>query len=188
MNTQSVPHTVNRLVIDVDQPYERFRDRYEEAVPRMSAERIQELVARRASWEEVTADAAVSAPHQFFLYWSLDVAPLMGLAGHGHRCTEYLMGNHTVAERMFRHDPAIMLYAPLRTAIYVNSQQQTCFAIDQPSTRFASFENPAISAVGVELDGKVAALLEALDVPVPEALNHGGPTVRVGDGPATPVR
>lgn len=166
---QSRPHLVNRLVIDAGQPYEQFRERYENAVPRMSAERIQELVARRASWDEVVADAA-AAPHGFFLYWRVDLAPLMGLAGHTHRCVEYLMGNHTIAERMFRHDPAIALYAPLRTAILVDADGHTRFVIDQPSTCFSSFDTPEITGVGLELDGKVAALLRALDVEAPEAL------------------
>ncbi|MDT5348412.1 MAG: hypothetical protein QOH91_1699 [Mycobacterium sp.] len=33
------------------------------------------------------------------------------------KATEYLMGNHTIAECIFRHDPAVMLHAPLRTVV-----------------------------------------------------------------------
>jgi uncharacterized protein (DUF302 family) len=80
------------------------------------------------------------------------------------------MGNHTIAERMYRHDPAVMLYAPLRTTIHQDRQGVTRFSIDQPSTRFASFDVPDIAAVGLELDHKVAGLLQVLDVPVPPAL------------------
>jgi len=69
---------------------------------------------------------------------------------------------------MYRYDPAVMLYAPLRTAIYVDAGGTTRFAIDQPSTRFASFGVPAIAEVGVELDRKLAALLEFLGAPVPD--------------------
>jgi hypothetical protein len=29
----------------------------------------------------------------------------------------YLMGNHAIVEQMFRHDPRVLLYAPLRTVI-----------------------------------------------------------------------
>lgn len=36
---------------------------------------------------------------------------------HDRRCTTYLMGNHIVAERMYRHDSGVMLYAPLRVTI-----------------------------------------------------------------------
>jgi uncharacterized protein (DUF302 family) len=80
------------------------------------------------------------------------------------------MGNHTIAERMYRHDPGIILYAPLRTAIHEDADGTAWFSVDQPSTRFASFGDPAITTVGLELDHKLAALLEHLGAPVPPAL------------------
>jgi hypothetical protein len=76
------------------------------------------------------------------------------------------MGNHTLAERMYRHDPSVMLYAPLRTAIFVDAEGRTRFAIDDPATVFASFGSSPISEVGTELSRKLADLLDALDVPV----------------------
>lgn len=42
----------------------------------------------------------------------------MSLAGHTRRCTNYLMGNHLIAETMYRHEPSVALYVPLRCAIY----------------------------------------------------------------------
>jgi hypothetical protein len=94
----------------------------------------------------------------------------MRLAGDSPNCSSYLMGNHTIAERMYRHDPAIMLYAPLRAAIYEDADGTTWFSVDQPSTRFGSFGDPAITSVGFELDRKLAALLEHLGAPIPAAL------------------
>jgi hypothetical protein len=44
------------------------------------------------------------------------------------------------------------------------------FTIDQPSAQFGSFGIPEVDEVGLELDHKVAALLEALSVPVPDVL------------------
>ena len=48
----------------------------------------------------------------------------------------------------------------------------TWFTVDQPSTRFSSFDTPQIRAVGIELDRKLAALLAVLDAPVPTALTE----------------
>jgi uncharacterized protein (DUF302 family) len=96
----------------------------------------------------------------------------MRLAGDSPRCMSYLMGNHTIAERMYRHDQGIMLYAPLRTAIHEDAGGTTWFSFDQPSTRFGSFGDPAITEVGLELDHKLAALLEQLGAPVPPALTE----------------
>ncbi|MEV0127290.1 hypothetical protein AB0H83_02300 [Dactylosporangium sp. NPDC050688] len=44
------------------------------------------------------------------------------------------------------------------------------FATEQPSLHFASLGVPEIAAVGVELDRKLAALLDVLHLPVPAYL------------------
>ncbi|WP_198946386.1 hypothetical protein [Pseudofrankia asymbiotica] len=222
----------------VDEPFDRFRARFEHAVPRFDADRFAELARVDASWDEVRRVAAENAPHEFMIYWSLDASPLMRLAGGTRRCVEYLMGNHVIAERMYRHDPAALLYAPLRLAIYegppgkqaatdshdegarpvaaraetagaetaevetagaetaevetagvetagtrtagtviararasaFSPEPATCLTIDQPSARFAGLGNPDITQVGLELDRKLADLLDHLHAPVPEAI------------------
>lgn len=170
MKISSLTHQVTRLAFDAGQPYQQFRTRYETAVPTLDPQRLAAFAGRRAAWPEVVADADASATHGFFLYWRSDLTPLMSLAGDTRPCTAYLMGNHTIAERMYRHDPSVMLYAPLRTVIYIDADDRTRFAVDQPSTVFASFGHPVIAQVGIELDQKLASLLEALDIPARQAL------------------
>ena len=165
-----VPHTVNRLVVEVAGSFDEFRARFEEAVPQIDPSAIPEFVDRRAPWHEVVAAAAEAAPHGFLIYWTAAATELMALAGDRGSCVSYLMGNHTIAERMYRHDPAVMLYAPLRAAIYADLDGRVRFSIDQPSTVFDSFGTPEITEVGYELDKKLAALLTTLDVPVPNVL------------------
>jgi hypothetical protein len=164
-NVVSVRHEVVSWSIDTGASFEDFRERYEAAVPEVDFERMAELRAQRASWSTVLAAAAQDAPHGFMRFWGTDVGSLMQLAGDPGACVSYLMGNHTIAERMYRHDAAVMLYAPLRTTVHVDREGSTRFSIDQPSTRFASFDVPEIAAVGFELDRKVEALLRVLDVP-----------------------
>jgi hypothetical protein len=162
---------MRRLVIAVGAGFTDFRERYEESVPRLDAERLVALVRGRADWGRILRAAAENAPHHFIRYWTFDAGPLMRLAGDSALCSSYLMGNHTIAERMYRHDPAVMLYAPLRAVIHEDAEGTTWFSIDQPSKLFAAFGDPRISAVGLELDHKVAALLEHLGVPPPPALS-----------------
>jgi uncharacterized protein (DUF302 family) len=162
----SVPHEVNRLSIPAEAPFDDFRARYEAAVPRFDPAAYQAL----ASWDDVLRATAEHAPHGFLLYGVVDAGATMRVAGHESRCVTYLMGNHTLAERMYRHNPAVMLYAPLRTAIHEDGAGTTWFSVDQPSTRFDSFGDPTIAVVGAELDAKLARLLEHLGVPVPVAL------------------
>jgi hypothetical protein len=165
-------HEVHRLAIAVGSDFEDFRDRYEQSVPSLDSERHAALVRESAGWDAILRTAAENAPHHFIRYWTSDIGALMRLAGDSAHCSSYLMGNHTIAERMYRHDPGVMLYAPLRTAIHQDADGTTWFSVDQPSTRFASFGDPAITDIGLELDHKLAALLEHLGAPVPPALRQ----------------
>jgi Domain of unknown function DUF302 len=167
--TSDETYAVKRLNVEVAGVRE-FQRLYEEAVPANPLEEIVALAQRGASWAEVLDAHAEWAPHGFLIYFRNDVHPVMQLAGDQNDCIAYLMGNVTIAEQMFRHDPRAMLYAPLHTVIWEDANERAWFTADQPSTQFASFGVPAVSAVGVELDRKLAALLEALGVEVPSAL------------------
>jgi hypothetical protein len=163
-------HEVHRLTIDAGAPFDDFRARYEQAVPAVDTPLYERLKKDNADWPAVLRATAENAPHDFMIYWTYDSTSIMRLAGERWRCVQYLMGNHTIAQRMFHHDPAVMLYAPLRTMIYQDPRGTTRFAVDQPSAQFAGFDNPEIAAVGIELDRKLAALLDHLGAPVPEQL------------------
>jgi uncharacterized protein (DUF302 family) len=149
-----------------------FQARYEAAVPDVPLAAVSDLVSRGAPWSEMLDLIERSAPHGFLIYFRNDVHPVMSLAGDRADCVAYLMGNHTIAERMFRHDPRAMMYAPLHTVIWENRDGDAWFTVDQPSKQFASFDIPEIAQVGIELDHKLAALLDSLAVPVPSELTE----------------
>ena len=163
---EAVPDRVTRLVFDVDASFDDFKSRYEQAVPAFSPDKITGL----ADWNAVVARTAELAPHGFLLYGKVDAAPVMKLNGHPQRAVSYLMGNHVVAETMYGKDPGVMLYAPLRTLIYEGLDGKVHFSIDQPSSRFSSFDNDDIAATGKRLDQKLAELLAHLGLPVPGQL------------------
>jgi hypothetical protein len=169
---ETISHQVDRLTIQIDDSFDGFRNRYERAVPEFHRERFDSFIKEGVDWQTVLEATAENAPHDFILYWSHDFTSLMSLAGDRGRCVEYLMGNHTIAQKMYRYNPAILLYAPLRTAIVEDAGGVTRFTVDQPSTRFGSFGIPQITEVGIELDRKLATLLAFLDAPVPAALTE----------------
>lgn len=162
--------TVRRLNVPVAD-VRGFQRSYETAVPELPADQVGELLRRRAPWSEMEALIDASAPHGFLLYSKNDAHPLMQAAGDDADCLWYLMGNHVLAERMFRHDPRALLYAPLRTVIWEDPSGGAWFTVDQPSTQFASLGVAAISDVAAELDEKLALLLRALHLDVPHALD-----------------
>jgi hypothetical protein len=163
-------YQAHRLRVFVDLPFSEFRQRYEAAVPALDEQALAALVGRRVGWPEMTSFVDASAPHGFLRYWSTNAGPLMSLAGDQGECATYLMGNHIIAERMYRYDKAALMYAPLRPLISSHGTGRTEFTIERPSAVFSSFGDDRIAQVGVELDRKVASLLAYLDAPVPPAL------------------
>ncbi|GAB3873494.1 DUF302 domain-containing protein [Dactylosporangium cerinum] len=170
--SHAVDWAARRLVVEAEGPFEDVVARYEDAVPEYPAARIEQLVADNAGWQAVCDLTDAVASHGFLIYWKIAADSLMRAAGDTSRCAAYLMGNHTIAERMFRHDPTAMLYAPLRTVISQEPDGPVLFSADQPSLQFGSLGRPEITAVGIELDHKLGALLAALRLPVPPCLNQ----------------
>jgi hypothetical protein len=167
MTASTETRSVRRLTIDIDAPYDDFRARYEAAAPAYDlAARLPQL----ADWDAATKDVEEAAPYGFLRYGTIDASPVFTVAGHKARSMIYLMGNHLIAETMYRHNPGIMLYAPLRLALYEDLDGGVHLSIDQPSDQFSSFGDSDISATGRLLDEKLAALLDALGVTVPDSL------------------
>lgn len=165
-HVSTVEHLSRRLSVVIPGTYDEVRSRFERLVP------IVDYAAFAAAhtWNEAVMAAEDSAPHGFMRYYRGDIgAALSGSPSTG-RATEYLMGNHVIAERMFRHDPSVMLHAPLRTVIHIDQAGATRLVLDQPSLLFASFGRDEITTVGMYLDDLVARLIDMLGGEVPAAL------------------
>jgi hypothetical protein len=168
--TGRVIYTSARLTIDIHEKFEESRSRFEEAVPELPLEQVASFVRRNGAWSEMLELVKGWAPLGFLIYSSNFVDPVMHLAGDSGSCVTYMMGNHTIAERMFRFDPSVMLYAPLRVALWTTSDEMSHFTFDLPSDLFGSFSQPEIRSVGFELNGKIVRLLEHLRWDVPSEL------------------
>lgn len=165
--TSGSVHTARRLVVALPDGYDAARHRFETLVPEADVGRFYQM----ASWPAAIELAEINAPHGFMVYQRLDVAALMAGSSSFWKATQYLIGNHTIVERMFRHDPAVMLHAPLRLLIYADQDGATRVAVDQPSSLFDSFGHPEISAVGEELDALLLSLLHQLGAVIPADLD-----------------
>ena len=169
MELEDSDHECRR--IDVALPGVReFQIAFEQAVPDLPAMELSALVAAGAPWSQMVELVEKRAPYGFLVYYRSDVHRLLKAAGDAADCILYLMGNHTIAERMFRHDPRVMLYAPMQAVMWEDQAGKAWFTVDLPSAQLASFDVPEIAAVGRELDRKLAALLDALNLEVPTVL------------------
>jgi hypothetical protein len=169
-------YVVTRVSIPTGMALSEFRPRFEDAVPPLPLVEVRELVRRRSPWGEMEDLVERAAPWGFLTYWTNDVDQLVRLAGDSDSAVAYLMGNHIIMERMFRFEPAVVMYAPLHAAIWSRrSDGQAFFTIDKPSDQFGSFADPRITAVGYELDAKLGALLRHLGLKVPDTLGKEVP-------------
>jgi hypothetical protein len=180
MNTEAraTPHAMARLDIPTAMSFDGFRRAFEAAAPVFDVAGVEQLIAGGGEWQDIQAAAERNAPNGLMVYAVIDIGRVMAAAGHATKCVEYLLGNHVVAERMFRHDPATALYAPLRVIVTSDADDQAVFTIDRPGSVFAGWGQTEITAVGTELDHKVARLLQVITGRAPAVLleDAGAPT------------
>jgi len=164
-----VAHTMSRIDISTGVEFDGFIAAFEKAAPPFDPAGVQEIVERGGGWDDVLAAAANNAPNDLMVYAKIDALPLLFLAGHTTKAVEYLLGNHTIAETMFRHDPKALLYAPLRLLVYADADGNAVFSMDQPSCAFGSLGIAEVTKVGESLDRKVANLLRLIGVDADQA-------------------
>lgn len=161
-----------RYEIDTKQKYEEFVARFERAVPMVSPN----LWIGASDWNEVVSKTAAAATNGFLIYAKYTNWPWANMSGttglDQRRGAMYLMGNHVIAETMYRYNPGVMIHAPLRPMIFENERGDAVFLIERPSDQFAAYGDKRIAEVGLQLDHKLAHLLEVLDVPVPSGLTR----------------
>ena len=160
----SFPHQVSRLVFEPGQAYEKFRDRYEAAVPPADPRSLGAIPEWHSRWPRPGTAGLEPGAHGFVMYWRADLTPPVTAAGELRPCTAYLMGADVIPEPCYRDDPAVLLYSRLRTLIYIGRNDRTQFAVEQPSTALAGLAGPAVVQLGIDLDRQLAGLLDSLGV------------------------
>jgi uncharacterized protein (DUF302 family) len=157
-------HSMTRVDVFTGVGFDDFLTAFEAAAPRYDPVPMQRIVESGGTWDEVRAKVAENAPNELMVYTKIDAILLLGVAGHDVKAVEYLLGNHVIAETMFRHDPKALLYAPLRVLVYSDPDDNAVFSMDRPGSAFGSLGIAEVTEVGLSLDRKVANLLRVIGV------------------------
>ena len=171
-------HSMTRVDVFTGIGFDEFLTAFEAAAPPFDPGPMQRIVDSGGTWDDVRAKVAENAPNELMVYAKIDATPLLGIAGHSVKAVEYLLGNHVIAETMFRHDPKALLYAPLRVLVYSDADGNAVFSMDQPSTAFGSLGIADVTEVGLGLDRKVANLLRVVGVDPGDAFGESVPSRR----------
>jgi hypothetical protein len=164
-------HAMTRVDVSTGVPFAEFIAALETAAPPVDRAAYLEIVNSGGDWDDVRAVAAKNAPNELMVYAKIEATELFTVAGHQTQAIEYLIGNHVIAETMFRHDPKAMLYAPLRMLVYSDSDGNAIFTMDQPGPAFGSLGIDEVSKVGEGLDRKVVNLLRVIGVDAESAFS-----------------
>lgn len=167
-----VPVTVNRIEIEAHVPFEALRRAFEAEVPLVDSARFEQLVADGAEWKRFAQEAEGNGIHRFVAFWRHYPSAIMRVGGADIPSASYLIGDYVTASRVFRHDPAAMLYTPTRIELHAGRNGGTILTVDQPSSQLVSLGNNKITQAGYELDRMLGDLLEELGLPRPEALRR----------------
>ncbi len=172
MSTDPVTtYVVDRITIPTGMLQSEFRSRFEDAVPPLplrSGKGTGKSKARHGAKWWISSSEQRHGVSSFIG----PTTSIESFASPGIRTRQSPISWETTSSwrRMFRHQPAVVMYAPLHVAIWSHSDGQAYFTIDKPSDQFGSFSDPRVTAVGYELDAKLAALLKHLQLKVPNTL------------------
>lgn len=131
-----------------------------------------EIVREAKTWDDVVTKVEKKAPLGLFIYRKGPVHSVLKLAGHERKCSSYLIGNFTVAEKTYAVNPSAFQYFPFQICVWEGADGRPRFSFDQTSKVVEVFGSSHITAVAREFDFLFGKLLEALGCTVPDVLRE----------------
>jgi hypothetical protein len=147
--------------------FDEFTARLEKILPISTPA---EIVREAKTWDDVVNKVEIKAPLGLFIYRKGPVHAVLGLAGHKRKCSTYLIGNFTVAEKTYTVAPSGFQYFPFQTCVWEGADGRPRFSFDQPSKVVEFFGSDRMTKVAREFDFLFGKLLEALGCTVPDVL------------------
>ena len=171
-NESSADYRAKRVRLTVSVRFEPLVDAFEQAVPALpDADALARLTEDR-DWSEFVRGLQWESPSGFVCVWSSRPGDLMRYAGSAVPSIVWLIVNHGIAARLFRHDPGTMLYSPIRFEAHASSRDETIVSFDVPSAQLRGFGINKITQAGAELDRALGDLIEDIGLPRPTALRR----------------
>lgn len=169
---ETTDYQATRVRMHANTRFEAFVAALEQAVPELSQADAVARLAEDGDWSGFTRGLQWEAPSGFVRVWSWSPSELMRHAGNSTPSALWLIVNHAIGARLFRHDPAAMLYSPLRVEAHAAPDAGTIVSFDVPSSRLRGFGINKVTQAGAELDRALGDLLEDLGLPRPAALRR----------------
>jgi hypothetical protein len=165
-------YAATRVQLHTNARFESLVASFEQAVPELGDADAVARLAEDGDWSGFVRGLQWEAPSGFVRVRTSHPAELMRFAGSPTPSVVWLIVNHGIAARLFRHDPATMLYSPLRLEAHAAPDAGSVLSFDVPSSRLRGFGLNKVTQAGAELDRALGDLLEDLGMPRPAALRR----------------
>lgn len=165
-------YQARRVELTTNARWEALVAAFESAVPELTDAAALARLTEDGDWQAFTRGLAWESPSGFVRIWSSRPSELLSAAGSSTPSAVWLIVNHAIGARLFRHDPATVLYSPLRIEAHAARTAGTVLSFEVPSARLRSFDTNKVTQAGAELDRALGDLVEDLGVPRPGALRR----------------
>ncbi|MHA7984847.1 hypothetical protein ACX9R5_03495 [Rathayibacter sp. CAU 1779] len=165
-------YAATRVQLHLNARFDSFVAAFEEAVPSLTDADASARLTEDGDWSGFVRGLQWEAPSGFVRVWTSRPDELMRFAGNPTASAVWLIVNHGIGARLFRHDPAALLYSPLRLEAHAARDAGTVLGFDVPSASLGGFGINKVAQAGAELDRALGDLIEDLGIPRPTALRR----------------
>jgi hypothetical protein len=169
---RSTEYPATRVELTTNVRFEALIAAFEQTVPELTSAEALGRLADDGDWASFTRGLAWESSSGFVRVWGSRPTELFRVAGSQTPSAVWLIANHAIAARLFRHDAATVLYSPLRVEAHAAPKAGTVLSFDVPSSRLRAFGINKITQAGAELDRALGDLVEDLGLPRPAALRR----------------
>ena len=122
------------------------------------------LAERGAPWSELESEVnRMAGPHGLMIFYRADQGAIASLSGRLKRCSLYLVGNPVIANEIIDIDLRAGFYMPFRVCLYDSGASEgASIAFDRPSSFLGLLGRAELDAIGLMLDQKIDAVVDAL--------------------------
>lgn len=157
-------YAVERVTVATNLTYQALMDAFEHELGQFKPDVAERLHQRGAPWDQVEAEfTAMAGPHGLMIFFRVEQGQATVLKADPKSCALYLVGNPVIAEQIISIDVRGSFYVPFRVCVYDPGDGRGCIAYDRPSSFLAALERPGLASIGELLDGKIEAVVAAIE-------------------------
>jgi hypothetical protein len=136
-------------------PFDRIRDLFEAAVPR-----VVEIDALKLAQRDLKGGTHnLQRPTSLAIVSSYDRSDICALAGQGRQAIQYEITSPVATLKMVRGHMPALLYVPFKVLLMEAEDGRVTVEYNKPSSTLKHFRDGATKAIAKELDGALTAVL-----------------------------